>query len=68
MHHPDKGGDAAQFKQIALAYEVLGDDKSRRRYDMECDRAEKAAALEEHETNMLMNNNSSLKDDELVNY
>ena len=25
LHHPDKGGDAAFFKQIARAYEVLGD-------------------------------------------
>ena len=31
--HPDKGGDAAQFKQINEAYQVLGDDKKRAQYD-----------------------------------
>lgn len=32
-HHPDKGGDEAQFKEINEAYEVLKDSKKRARYD-----------------------------------
>lgn len=32
--HPDKhDGDAEQFKRIALAYDVLSDEESRRKYD-----------------------------------
>jgi curved DNA-binding protein len=33
-HHPDKGGDAEQFKKINEAYEVLSDDQKRQQYDM----------------------------------
>jgi len=33
-HHPDKGGDAEEFKQIQKAYEVLSDEKRRSMYDM----------------------------------
>lgn len=33
-HHPDKGGDAATFQKINNAYEILQDDKKRRRYDL----------------------------------
>jgi len=32
-HHPDKGGDEKQFKEINEAYEVLKDSKKRSRYD-----------------------------------
>lgn len=32
-HHPDKGGDAEEFKKINEAYEVLGDEKKRANYD-----------------------------------
>ena len=32
-HHPDKGGDAANFQKIQKAYEVLGDEKKRQLYD-----------------------------------
>ncbi len=32
-HHPDKGGDAEEFKKINDAYEVLGDEKKRGQYD-----------------------------------
>lgn len=32
-HHPDKGGDAEQFKKITEAYEVLSDDNKRQMYD-----------------------------------
>src|SRR6056300_983681 len=32
-HHPDKGGDAEQFKQIQQAYEVLGDPQKKDQYD-----------------------------------
>lgn len=32
-HHPDKGGDEAQFKEINEAYEVLKDKQKRQRYD-----------------------------------
>ncbi|GAA5905755.1 hypothetical protein JCM6882_000450 [Rhodosporidiobolus microsporus] len=33
QHHPDKGGDEAKFKEIQAAYEVLGDEEKRARYD-----------------------------------
>lgn len=32
-HHPDKGGDAKKFREIAEAYEILSDDKKREAYD-----------------------------------
>jgi molecular chaperone DnaJ len=32
-HHPDKGGDEEQFKEITEAYAILGDEKKRREYD-----------------------------------
>jgi DnaJ family protein A protein 2 len=32
-HHPDKGGDPEQFKEITHAYEILSDEQKRSRYD-----------------------------------
>ena len=32
-HHPDKGGDELQFKELSIAYSVLSDEKKRNRYD-----------------------------------
>ncbi len=32
-HHPDKGGDAEQFKKINTAYEVLSDPQKKQAYD-----------------------------------
>ncbi len=32
-HHPDKGGDEAKFKEVNEAYEVLGNNEKRQRYD-----------------------------------
>jgi molecular chaperone DnaJ len=32
-HHPDAGGDEERFKEIARAYDVLGDPERRARYD-----------------------------------
>uniref|UniRef100_A0A7S1VFB2 J domain-containing protein n=1 Tax=Grammatophora oceanica TaxID=210454 RepID=A0A7S1VFB2_9STRA len=32
-HHPDKGGSEEKFKEITEAYDVLGDDEKRKRYD-----------------------------------
>lgn len=32
-HHPDKGGDEAEFKKINEAYDVLGDKQKRAQYD-----------------------------------
>lgn len=33
VHHPDKGGDTAQFQKIQAAYETLGDPNKRQEYD-----------------------------------
>lgn len=33
MHHPDKGGAAASFAQVRIAYETLSDPKKRAVYD-----------------------------------
>lgn len=32
-HHPDKGGDEAKFKEINEAYQVLGNEEKRAKYD-----------------------------------
>merc|ERR1712188_160392 len=32
-HHPDKGGDPDTFKEISKAYDILGDEEKRTRYD-----------------------------------
>jgi len=34
-NHPDAGGNEETFKKISTAYDVLGDDQKRRRYDEE---------------------------------
>ena len=31
-HHPDRGGDAEKFKQVAEAYSILSDDQKRQQY------------------------------------
>jgi DnaJ family protein A protein 2 len=33
IHHPDKGGDEARFKEISAAYEILSDPEQRKKYD-----------------------------------
>lgn len=33
-YHPDKGGDIKKFKEINDAYQILGDEEKRKRYDM----------------------------------
>lgn len=35
QHHPDRGGDADKFKEISEAYENIGDNDNRSRYDRE---------------------------------
>ena len=35
IHHPDKGGDAEQFKQLQEAYEILMDPIKRHQYDID---------------------------------
>ena len=32
QHHPDRGGDAEKFKEVAEAYSILSDDQKRREY------------------------------------
>ena len=34
-HHPDRGGDASQFKKINEAYQTLGEPDKRKMYDMQ---------------------------------
>lgn len=33
QHHPDKGGDESKFKEIAEAYDILGDESKRQKYN-----------------------------------
>jgi len=33
LHHPDKGGDEAKFKELNEAYQVLGNEQKRKQYD-----------------------------------
>ena len=33
-HHPDRGGDGEKFKEINEAYDTLGDNEKKQRYDM----------------------------------
>ena len=33
-HHPDKGGDEKEFKDISEAYEILSDSNKRKTYDL----------------------------------
>jgi DnaJ-class molecular chaperone len=33
QHHPDKGGDTAEFQRIQSAYDVVGDENRRKAYD-----------------------------------
>ena len=33
IHHPDKGGDQAKFKDISVAYDTIGDAQKRTEYD-----------------------------------
>lgn len=35
QHHPDRGGDAEKFKEVSEAYEHIGDNENRVRYDRE---------------------------------
>ena len=35
QHHPDKGGDTAQFQEIEAAYRILSDPAQREQYDHE---------------------------------
>ena len=37
-YHPDKGGDAEEFKKLNAAYELLSDDTRRHEYDIELSR------------------------------
>jgi DnaJ family protein A protein 2 len=34
IHHPDRGGNEEEFKNITKAYEILSDDDKRKRYDL----------------------------------
>ena len=34
VHHPDRGGSPEVFHRIQAAYEVIGQPKSRREYDL----------------------------------
>lgn len=47
-HHPDMSGAGASdapFKRVALAYEILGDPKSRAKYDAQLDADERSASV-----------------------
>lgn len=33
IHHPDKGGSEAAFKEISEAYEILSDPQRRAKFD-----------------------------------
>jgi DnaJ-class molecular chaperone len=42
--HPDKGGDAEEFKKVQKAYEILNDDERRQIYNMTGDDSDDASA------------------------
>jgi curved DNA-binding protein CbpA len=33
IYHPDKGGDKAKFKEVAMAYKILSNEKKKKEYD-----------------------------------
>lgn len=43
QHHPDRGGDEAQFKLISEAYQTLSDENLKARYDSGADLQEEAS-------------------------
>ena len=62
-HHPDMGGNEKTFYAITLAYQVLSDDKRRKKYDQTGETAEQTTSIKGKAINILAEKFNTLLDE-----